>query len=284
VAFLFLYTNGENEMKDKTFADYCMRHGVKFPADTVVFNLDDLIDYSPYSIGLKKELDNMFSHNEGGGLAGIQVTPIFPNMFFEWRTSPKKDHYIGVLCSWVQDVDNIVLSTFAVSKHKSEGLSNSICLHIPLDNNYRFSDEPSPVETLEGVNEYALLDFINHQNTVIVAAIGLLNMRGECSLKSFTSSEIRGVKKRTGKEPSPYFLLRVHPNKTRKTYPLSSRKHKHKNRQHIVRGHFRHTTNHPIAPFNGTFWIPSHMRGNESIGQVQKGYRIVLPDNEEQTS
>ncbi|MBZ0293363.1 MAG: hypothetical protein K8L99_12420, partial [Anaerolineae bacterium] len=73
-----------------------------------------------------------------------------------------------------------------------------------------------------------------------------------------------------------YKVLKV--NTTRKVYPdrEGDDSPSDPKRLHIVRGHFAHYTDEAplFGKYTGTFWIPAHVRGDESVGMVVKDYEI----------
>ncbi len=127
------------------------------------------------------------------------------------------------------------------------------------------------------------------ENEIITSATGnafmwameCFHQRAEIEIVDYSPSQIRVIKKREGKEPSPYFRI-IAPGEPQKRYkrygqgPTSIQNMP----LHIVRGHFRHTEDHPIEHFNGTFWIAAHTRGDEKLGKLVKHYKIRLPESE----
>lgn len=121
--------------------------------------------------------------------------------------------------------------------------------------------------------------------STLITAMQFMHQKHPVELVTYKRQRRRYIKRKTGKNPSPYFLLRIDPSKTetRIAYEEAPERNTHKKSNlpmHMVRGHFRHVNDHPIEHFNGTFWIPAHTRGNASNGKVDKGYRIVLPEND----
>lgn len=86
----------------------------------------------------------------------------------------------------------------------------------------------------------------------------------------------RRIERSTGKAPSNHYRVRKI-KRTRKRYKASGNSSGNKRPEHLVRGHFRHVEDHPIAHFNGSWWIPAHTRGGN--GDKPKGkpiYRVEL--------
>jgi hypothetical protein len=295
-------------MKDKTFADYCMRHGVVFPADTVVINVQN---YFTQAYGGTHRIEQRFGAFNGWD-DGQKLRPIFESMFIELSpcqgiflyTSSEVDIYSSYAC--------MIWLPFGVTVGtKSTPLIFDWCLRWTWDKTYgdatytfHWTDNPTNGEdgkwlplfnrfvtsAVQAARKVGLEESWQWEDSpsfievICSYTMAAIHRHTECELITHNRGTRRTTKRKTGKEPSPYFLLKVEPGKPQKRYAGNSSKSQHHNKQHIVRGHFRHTMNHPIEHLNGTRWIPSHMRGNESLGQVQKGYRIVLPDNEGQPS
>lgn len=270
-------------MKDKTFADYCMRHGFTFFGDTVIINTTEF--FENLDIYEHKTLDS----------AKIIAFPIFNNMAIEWIALAPDEHgrpyhmlRFEVSINYDGELDIGEDTIHASMNHITCDFDGNIftepyiteLMIDPIGTGYRTLIAPEVPQDL-----HIEIDTNSQMDHMLYCLVmQSIHEHAECELITHNRGVRRTTKRKTGKEPSPYFLLKVEPGKTQKRYASTSQKNQHKNRQHIVRGHFRYTADHPIASFNGTFWIPSHMRGNESIGQVQKGYRIVLPDTEEATS
>lgn len=116
---------------------------------------------------------------------------------------------------------------------------------------------------------------------VVLSSMSFFHQRAEIELVDYNPKTRRLVKRKTGKEPSPYFRI-IAPGQPQKRYkPNGQRPKQIKNMPiHTVRGHFRHTENHPIDHFNGTRWIAAHTRGDEKLGKLVKHYKIRLPESE----
>lgn len=107
------------------------------------------------------------------------------------------------------------------------------------------------------------------------------NRDGGVEWVEYTRQQKRQVKRKTGREPSSHFKwIPVEPGKTQKRYVGGNGAgNGSKKRPHMVRGHFRRVENHPRIP-DGTYFIKQHMRGTGGGEKLDRGYRIILKDED----
>jgi hypothetical protein len=101
-----------------------------------------------------------------------------------------------------------------------------------------------------------------------------LNMRNVELIDNVPNPRLSAIHEREyGRPLSTYKTLSIKP--TRKEYQNSAEGESTatKQRLHIVRGHPRKVEAHPFIP-DGTYWIPAHVRGDESLGVVVKDYKV----------
>jgi len=283
----------------KTFTDYLMDQGVHFHQDTVVLHTN-VADWGSYSsitgVGIEDirvDPDEVFNYTFDGVLM-----PPFEHFVVEWfqRGDPDPDAFNpddggafyydkGHLKLFKYNPES--MRRWMVSDHKylivEVGLKLSFQLHE--NNDYTtvtgklFDSLP---ETLTAYTNDLPYPVMNDSLWLFFATVFMCcNNSNDIELMTPLRGDRRRAQKAGIKEPSPYFLLKVDPTKPRKVYESTGNHTGQKNRAHIVRGHFRHVHDHPLAQFNGTFWIPAHMRGDKDKGIVNKGYRIVLPEKTE---
>jgi hypothetical protein len=300
-------------MKDKTFADYLMRHGVDLPSDTVVINATDIVNYYGGSHKLEQRINNIKQFTFGS-----TIRPIFDNMIIEYEMgnySDNTDHFgygktSAIFCHTRKiGSDNIgnYTQTFMRLYQYLPAINDEL---FPIDDqlieimnigHFQYNiDHDVLVRQPNNIidNDTAIIPELfwracNHKTDFewddagyfmgCVTLLAMNSINKKCPVELITHSRgiRRNIKRKTGKEPSPYFMLKIDSTKPEKRYKPSGRKTGIKQSQHIVRGHFRTVVDHPLKQFNGTFWIPSHMRGDKSRGETLKGYTIVLPDKED---
>jgi hypothetical protein len=118
-------------------------------------------------------------------------------------------------------------------------------------------------------------------------AIAQLHKKAEVELVDYPAHSLRRVERETGKEPSPFFMLKHYPV-TQKRYKYTNPPAKQDKPKEVtpsqlpltwVKGHFMtHPPTHPIPHFAGrTFFVAAHTRGDKKFGEVKKGYYIRQP-------
>lgn len=128
----------------------------------------------------------------------------------------------------------------------------------------------------DGEKDYFLYSFAIQSARSIIYHI--VNDKPDIELVEHSRQVRRHIKRKTGKEPSPYFTL-IDNSKPRKVYLHSNPSQGKTDRKiHRVRGHIRTVENHPIEWFNGTRFIPAHVRGKGELSRSQ--YRVKLPESE----
>jgi hypothetical protein len=122
-------------------------------------------------------------------------------------------------------------------------------------------------------------------------AISQLHQKAEVELVDYPAQSLRRIERETGKEPSPFFMLKHQPvNQKRYKYinppkkeVLEEGRPKEVALSQLpltwVKGHFMtHPPTHPIKHFAGkTFFVEAHTRGDKKFGEVKKGYYIRQP-------
>lgn len=109
--------------------------------------------------------------------------------------------------------------------------------------------------------------------TNLVNFLGLINAKNiSCPMRSFELNNYNKRKLKATGANDKYHILKIHkPGEKIKTE--STGENEGKMPLHVVRGHLR-TTN-LFGKYPGTYFIPSHMRGNEKNGKVTKDYALV---------
>lgn len=110
---------------------------------------------------------------------------------------------------------------------------------------------------------------------VLLRTLQEINKSVEVEYVKPTRQIRRKTLRKEGYEPEPFYLLRL--DKSRKRYyPGYKGASQKTQRSHSVRGHFRHYS--PERPLFGkhvgTFFIPAHVRGAKSLGELKKGYLV----------
>lgn len=106
--------------------------------------------------------------------------------------------------------------------------------------------------------------------TTTIHALALIHQRRDIEFVDYTRAERRRLKKKTDKNPSPYFrICPITPNKSQSRYS-DSQSTGRKNAVHTVRGHFRHYESGRVT------WVRSHLRGSKHHGISEKSYQIRL--------
>jgi len=138
-------------------------------------------------------------------------------------------------------------------------------------------NEQEIIDQWGGIGEHAF-----GQLSMVLQTFIYMHQKRDVEFIDYPKQQRRRMRRLKGKEPSPYFMLKV-TNKTIKRHgsdhetPLSSGQ-KRDLPIHIVRGHFMtHPDDHPIPQFAGkTFWVTDHVRGDKAHGEIKKGYTIRL--------
>jgi hypothetical protein len=116
-----------------------------------------------------------------------------------------------------------------------------------------------------------------------LAIIAQCHLKRPIELIDYPPKSLQRIKRERGKEPSPFFMLKIDSTVAEKRYKNPPNKKDVSEKMELpmtwIRGHFMvHPANHPLPQFAGrTFWVPAHTRGDNEIGEVQKGYSIRLP-------
>lgn len=161
---------------------------------------------------------------------------------------------------------------------------------IPLDANERVSftpdanGEPRIARTIQYESEIdELADESNvptyEQTSLILFAMALLNVK---NIGTAPVPISRGARKQVARKhgvelhdvPSEYRILTLSPFKPDLTHGGMKLDHANAKRLHLVRGHFATYGDHNklFGKYTGTFWVPTHARGNAEIGEVVKSY------------
>lgn len=298
----------------KTFADYLVMRGIPLSDDTVIVNSSEIaLPYFAAKNGDEiRNVNNALNLPAANDFVQQRTIPVFDSIVYECG-SVVIGGIKGYVCVWAKKMPIskdlnytwFMQSTY-IYQHPALGIygnrelvgfdKNGISLSSKIGNidRKKYDDDTNELflerHALRHVHfpsdkdDVIILDNSKKSTALILwlaVTRALMHVRPEIELVTHPDNQIKRVKRKTGKEPSPYFLLRVDPTKPRKVYESSGNHTGQKNRAHIVRGHFRTTENHPIEQFNGTQWIPAHMRGDKNKGIVNKGYRIVLPEQVE---
>jgi len=266
-------------MNFKTFADELMMLGFEMNPETVIIDIteawlailagkyqeieaNDILPHPPFKY--------MFAESKRAHGAYIRATPE------HWR-------FVNFAKRWGGVSDN----TIACSDHALDYflLEGEYCAGIhQSDHGEGIKDiYPTSGASWDSLHEcFYSADYGHFEPAIrlIKRCLQVMLLYGETQFIKHSRQVERQVQRKTGKRPSPYFLLKVNPNEPRKVYEFRGNgtpRHVEL-REHRVRGHFRiNPPDHPIPQFAGkTFWIPDHKRGDKELGEVLKGYRIVL--------
>ncbi|MBZ0291406.1 MAG: hypothetical protein K8L99_02455 [Anaerolineae bacterium] len=205
----------------------------------------------------------------------FNVTPPFESTFIEfsnvkpwWNGDVTLPCNIGVRFSYSDD-DVLNIRVSIIWQVKDRAIKKLSYYLMQLDDNgtiVGFLDPDDPGQKGRSLNilypALLTLQFLNCKNVELVDY--------EPSLRIKQLSEKHHVPLDT------YKVLKV--NTTRKVYPdrEGDDSPSDPKRLHIVRGHFAHYTDDAplFGKYTGTFWIPAHVRGDESLGVVVKDYEI----------
>lgn len=276
-------------MQEATFCDWLINRGVEFHPDTVIVDVSHF-DTSDTSGFLRQlELDALKNR-----LDYEKSVPVFSYMFFEtWgQITGVGKIYMGTLIEkqpsgyyavyFVTQTPerNIAIGpTFGTMWFNEYGMVDwDVDEGIIYDNDYDYAPITSPFGEIKPGFKYEIVT-----EALAVGVLELTRMylypfhqQHEIELVDQPRPKARRILRQTKKLPSPYFRILDASDKPQKRYAgsgvLTGRK---LDKAHIVRGHFRHTQDHPIAQFNGTFWIPSHMKGKGENAPPPR-YKIVL--------
>lgn len=149
----------------------------------------------------------------------------------------------------------------------------------PLDDLYR------RVQTaINQTKESNFIDFDNPRHYMMIFtplyAFHLMHQKAEFELVTQPRNVSRRIERKTGKKPSPYFEIRVTPNRVIHQSESRGNRVGGKKSPHAVRGHFvTYTDEAPLfGHWTGTLFRKAHVRGGESSMVKHKDYRIVLKD------
>lgn len=97
---------------------------------------------------------------------------------------------------------------------------------------------------------------------------------------------VKKSKKRGRVTPCTYHTLEIQPFKKTLERDSPGLKTGIRNALHMVRGSFHHYGSDfgkgkLFGKYQGTFWVPAHLRGNIDSGLVDKGYTMTSPHTEE---
>lgn len=281
-------------MQEATFCDWLINRGVQFHPDTVVVDGSSIWEWALDHAPLEKD----YASRIGKSL------PIFPNIFIGYKASEFPGNYLGAYMInsnlMISDLQIYMIIMFhSIRSRRGQLLTISKGTGLLFFNpaGYNELDEPNGVEKL------ILKHFPNWYSNVLLSMAEPLSgkfagfieatMRGllvdvviftlaafhkqhEIELIDVPHPKARRILRQTGKLPSPYFRILDASDRPQKRYAGSGQATgRTLEKPHIVRGHFRYTENHPLEQFNGTFWIPSHMKGKGDNAPPPR-YKIVL--------
>lgn len=114
--------------------------------------------------------------------------------------------------------------------------------------------------------------------TPALVAISLLHCKNiELVDKPVTRAMRRRVK-RTGNPLIIQKILEIEPFKRKVINEVTGEKSGLTLAMHICRGHFReYSEEKPMfGKYSGKYWIPQHIKGNKSVGEIDKGYKVNI--------
>ena len=270
----------------KTFADQLIVDGFKMSPETTI-------------VDAKPVFDQHFNDPEILGFAYERCLPPFNHCFVEFDRDI--DDADGAYCVW--DVDARILAVQPVKWHDYSDLIikpvEYITPHsrIPAVSFQEDGTWSGKIEFSNPIFEFCPVSISNQQKVdtratddyrtlilEVLSVFGLIHKRAEVQLIKYSRQVRRQLERKTGKKPSPYYVigtLFIKPGQRRRTYPLKHPVGDPRDlREHLVRGHFRiNTPDHKLPQMAGkTFWIPAHTRGSNENGVKEKIYKIVMPD------
>lgn len=256
-----------------TVTDYLIAQGVTFHPETVILQVDD-IDTPELPI----------SHSEA--IQG-KCRPLFKYQTIEQILNLPQLPLLGRLIYIVSDIETQTAAIIAFNATAEMIITGSSTL---LAN---FNDDGTLCQD-DALGEYISLDevnltipnhiqkfmtdpFLQEDAVFALTVFHIINEGYDIEEVEFPRNYRRRHKKKTGKLPSNHYTVRTI-KRTRKRYqPSGNGTQQGKRPEHLVRGHFRHVTDHPLQQFNGDWWIPAHTRGGNSDKPKSKPiYRIEL--------
>lgn len=276
-------------MQEATFCDWLVNRGVDFHPDTVIVDATKhkALDRYPTKFfevdtdyNNDARLTDFSTHNFGN------ITPIFGSMFIEAISDgipPLPKLRFGFQCAYFASSSARYGELILKAYDDWRGLvSTTDTIRVTIDDDGELVDIlrlPNSTQTHIAQRE------LPFQQTKLYLwmffnALAVFHQRKEIELVDYSRQKRRRIERKTGKAPSPYFRILDASDKPQKRYAGSGASTgRTLEKAHIVRGHFRHTENHPLEQFNGTFWIPSHMKGKGDDAPPPR-YKIVLRDSE----
>lgn len=258
----------------QTFADEIVNAGYGLHPETVVISMAS--EYLP-----EREMASEFTICQ----------PIFDYCFVQMTIDNK-----AVSGAWFGRLDSpdfVYWIQFFTKSSSHPGTIGYIPtpLHVTFDEGMIVSLKDSPLDFAPPSQSFAgvmFKDGVDGRKAAfgaVMYAFYLMHQKTEVELVTPSRQVSRQIERKTGKKPSPYFEIKVDPTKPQKRY-TSHNKVGQKRDAHIVRGNFAtYTDEAPLfGKYTGTFFRPSHARGITGDTPKPKNYRIVLPEEIQQTS
>lgn len=256
----------------RTFADLVVKSGFPMSPDTVIIDVSHVPDAIP----------------QFGGYSAAMTAPSFPpfnHCFLEQRVGDLG--WRGLYTIWVASSYALYVLPMLCTA-QGELFTANMYGRAEYANDGHVSQKQPGVYPTEGTEDDlpdppshftpALpIEVIRESMVLAVSSFYLMHQRSELDAVTYTRQQRRQTERKTGKTPSPHYILYVRPGAPRGasgagkgTGATGSDRS-----ASIVRGHFRmNPPNHPIPQFAGkTFWIPAHQRGEGDA--ESKIYRIL---------
>ena len=260
-----------------TLTDYLIAQGIGFHPDTVILQVDDIDEPKfpvPYTDALAGKvrppfqyqiIEQILPYPSGDPLIGTVL--LGRAIYVEYNTISQQ-----LTLTLLNATDRIAA---AGSYSMAAILTDDGYINQNAPGDYIDVDKIGPVIPQSIQRAFEVND-LNQDFIFALSVLYLINEAYDIEEVEFPRNYRRRVHQQTGKLPSNHYRVR-RIKRTRKRYQSNGTGTGKKRPEHLVRGHFRHTENHPLAQFNGDWWIPAHYRGTDSDKSKSKPvYRIEL--------
>lgn len=176
-------------------------------------------------------------------------------------------------------LDKIIVCFFVSGKNQTAVVSSMLLnvkagVFISAESSKRRTDEG----LLQDICGYISDDIENIAISELVTAINLLHCKNIAPVEIKLPNKLVKARCRRGKYPiDKTYVLAIGQKKKKYTSKNNEEYEKLSKAFHICRGHRRtydENSNGLFGKHHGTFWVPSHTRGDKEIGKVIKSYKL----------